>query len=326
MSTFADCQFRKGGMLEPSAKTRRLDSHEDLIERYLAKLALSDNPRLADLVRAMRGALLSREERVHSILCMEVAGAFGLDPAEVLPAAAAIESVHTLTSIHADLPALNGGEHQRAGRACHEEFGEATAILAGDGFLGTSLALVTNEQKGTPQQLLGVVRELARSAGVGGAIGGQALKTSYAGRTVDHRTLDVMQEHSTGALFEASAIIGAILADATPQEREAIARYARRLGLCFRIVADILLLSPIPDDPTTRPIEAPGAPDGAGRTDATFPALYGLRGARLLADKSLGGAVRALEGIDADTAGLEELAFGVRRGEYSAGATMRIRP
>lgn len=321
MATCADRQYQRRGTLEPKAKPVRLASHEELLEGYLANVAFSDNPRLAELVRAMRRALLSKRVGVHSILCLEVAEVFGLRPRDVLPAAAAIEFVHTLSAIHADLPALGGDERLRGGRACHEEFGEATAILAGDGFLGTSLGFITREQRGTPGQLLAVVRELARSAGIAGTIGGQALEATYAGRTVDPETLDVIHAHKTGALFEASALIGAILAGATSGERQTIAGYARHLGICFRIVEDVVL-SRTSSDLAPRTIERA---DDAGRGAVTFPAVYGLRGALHLADESLGGALGALDGIDRDTAGLAELAFGVRRGEYSAGARMRAR-
>lgn len=307
MSTCADRQYREGSVLDPRIRTCRLDSHEDLVEGYLAGLVFSDDPRLADLVGAMRRSLLSKEERLHSTLCLEVARVFGLDPADVLPAAAAIEFVQTLSSIHADLPALNGCGRRDGRSPCHEQFGEATAILAGDGFLGTSLALVTTQQKGTPGQLIDVVRQLARSAGVAGMVGGQALEASYAGRAVDRETLGVMHDHGTGAPFEASGLIGAILAGATSEEREAVAGYARLLGLCFRIVADIRAA------PAVEASEA-GTTREAVRRPATFEAVYGLAGARLLADEALEGALGMLSGIDHDTEGLAELAYGVRRG------------
>jgi geranylgeranyl diphosphate synthase type II len=159
-------------------------------------VVFSDDPRLADLVEAMRRSLLQKAERLRSTLCLEVACVFGLDPEDVLPAAAAIEFVHTLCSIHADLPALGGRMDGRS--PCHEQFGEATAILAGDGFLGTFLALVTSRQKGTPEQLVGVVRQLARSAGVAGMVGGQALEVGYAGCAVDRETRGVMHDHGSG--------------------------------------------------------------------------------------------------------------------------------
>jgi geranylgeranyl diphosphate synthase type II len=266
-------------MLE--ARTCRLDSHEDLVEGYLADLVFSDDSRLARLVGVMRRSLLQKEERLHATLCLEVACVFGLDPTSVLPSAAAIELVHTLSCIHADLPALSGC--RRGVFPCHGRFAEATAILAGDGFLGASLALVTTRQKGTPEQLVGVVRELARSAGVSGIIGGQALEASYAGRAIDRETLGVIHDHRTAAPFEASGLIGAILAGATSGEREAVAGYARLLGLCFRIVADL----------RSRTAPAEETPEAstfceAGCKTATFEAVYGLPRARLLADEAFG--------------------------------------
>lgn len=315
MSTCADRSYLEAGVSGPLARTRIPDSHANLVEGYLARLIFSDDPRLAGLVGAMRRSLLCRSDRPHATLCLEVARAFGLDPADVLPAAAAIEFVQALSSVHAELPVMGGRYRGDGGPPCHEHFGEATAILAGDGFLGTALALVTTRQKGTPGQLVEVVRQLARSAGVAGMVGGQALEVRYAGRAVDRETLDVMRHHGTRAPFEASGLIGAILAGATSREREAIASYARLLGLCFRIVADLRCRP----SPTT---EAPKASASrkAGRTTATFEAVYGLPKSQLLANEAFEGALGVLAEIDRDTEGLAELARGVRRGEYAAGA------
>lgn len=305
---------RVGSRSGPAADAGGPGAYEDLLQDYLANLELSDNPRLADLVGAMRGALLAKGQRVHAALCIEVAGVFGLRPADVLPAAAAIESVHTLLWIHDGLPALADGEPQRRAFACHEEYGEATAILAGDGFLGTSLALMTTEQKGTPEQIVGAIRELARSAGVNGMIGGRVLEAGYAGRAVDAQTSGAIHDRAAGALFEASALIGATLAGALPKEREAVAGYARRLALCFRVVDEAL-----------RTVGASTSPADGRHERATFPAVQGLRGARLLADDSLREALEALDGIEGDTAGLAELARRVRRGEFCARASGRVR-
>jgi hypothetical protein len=123
LPTFADRHSRDRGTLELSAKASRLSVHKDLIEKYLANFVFSDNPRLADLVRAMRRALLLKQERGHSILCMEVDGVFGLDPTDLLPAA--IEFVHTLSSNHFNLPALRTGRRETV--VSHEEFGEASS-------------------------------------------------------------------------------------------------------------------------------------------------------------------------------------------------------
>ncbi len=279
-----------------------------LLEKYLTSLTFSDDPRLSDLVGAMHYSLLSGDKRLRPVLCMEVANTFGLDPAEVLPSAAAIEFIHTFSLIHADLPALREDGYRLGTPACHEKFGEDIAILAGDGFFGESLNLITVYQRGTPEQLSEVVRELARSAGVSGIVGGMVLKKSCAGRAPEHERVKAMHDYGTGVPIEASARIGAILADATAEEREAISEYARQFGLCFQTTDEVLSTTLA----TGGPDKNPGG--DAERGKAAFVRVYGLSGTRRLAEESYEGALEALKQIDRDTAGLAELARFVRYG------------
>ncbi len=285
----------------------KLVRHKVLVEEYLAELTFSGNPRFAELVKAMRYAFLARGTRIRPVLCMEVAGTFGLAPVRVLPSAAAIELIHTVSSIHSTLPAVDNEELRRMRPPCHEKFGEATAILAGDGFFGESLALVTGHQTGTPEQIIGVVRELASSAGVHGMIGGQVLHITCARYGADPDTLDVMQKYKAEALIGASARIGAILASASPEEQEAISEYARDIGLCLQITEDLLKATP-----TT---EGPGKDaTSVGQRAAPFVEVYGPLGARRLAREALERALETLRRVPGDTGGLAALAFSVRDG------------
>ena len=282
--------------------TGTLLSHKTLVEEYLMNLALSDDPRLAGLVGAMRYSLLAGGKRVRPTLCMEVARSFGLNPAEVLPSAAAIELIHTFSLIHDDLPAMDDDDLRRGMPTCHKKFGEAIAILAGDAFFGESLTLITVYQKGTPERILGVVRELAESTGVNGMVGGQALDMSSTKQNTSPETLNMMHAYKTGALVKASARIGAILAGATLEEQEAVSEYARQLGLCFQIVDDLLNATS-----TTEELGKSAGSD-AEQGKATFVQVYGLSEARRLAGGSLERALEALEKTKGDTAGLAELA------------------
>ena len=210
-----------------------LHDYKALVEEYLFGLGFSDNPRLAGLIEAMRCSFLGKSDRVRPVLCMEVAGTFGLDPAEVLPSATAIELIHTLSRIHGDLPAISD-DPGSDDPAAYMEFGEATAILAGDAFFGEALALITNHQKGSPGQLLKVVRELATSTGANGMVGGQTLDLGQREGAMDPETLYALHGYKTGSLIEASARIGAILAGASIEDQEAVSRYAAYFGLCQR--------------------------------------------------------------------------------------------
>ena len=307
MASFTDSfQNQKSGSLGSLTGIGALSAHRALIEKYLAALAFSDDPQFASLVGAMRYALLGGGKRVRPTLCMEVARSFGLNPAEVLPSAAAIELIHTFSLIHDDLPAMDDDGFRRGRPTCHKKFGEAMAILAGDAFFGESLTLITVHQKGTPQQILEVVRELAESTGVNGMAGGQALDINFTKLDITPETLSLMHAYKTGALIRASARIGAILAGATPEEQEAISEYARRLGLCFQIVDDLLNATS-----TTEELGKSAGSD-AERGKATFVRVYGLSEARRLAEEALERALEALERIQGDTAGLAGLACFVR--------------
>jgi geranylgeranyl diphosphate synthase type II len=223
---------------------------------------------------------------------MEVAECFGLGPAEVLPSAAAIELIHTISLVHDGLPALDGAPAREA-PACHEGFGEATAILAGDAFFGESLALVTARQSGTSEQLIEVVRELAVSTGVDGMVGNQALRIGCGG---GFGAPGAARCHEVRTLVGASARIGAILAGATPDEEEAASEYARCLELYLRA--------------------SEGVANAASRKAAPFvdASARGSPGAWHGVGKALERALEALGRTQGDPSGLAELARFVRRG------------
>lgn len=214
------------------------------------------------------------------MLCMEVARTFGLDPKEVLPSAAAIELVHTLSLVHGGLPAMENGRLRRSRSAAHLKFEEATAILAGDAFFGESLSLITNHQKGSAEQLLAVVRELATSTGVNGMVGGQALDTNYRTGSMAAETHYEARGYETEALFGASARIGAILAGANADEQRTVSRYALLLGLGRQLSEEIL-----------------NARDERDESDV-----------RQRADQALEEAIQELETLGVDPTGLEKLA------------------
>lgn len=294
MTSFAS-QARNRQVSEDASQGKPgvLTYHKVLVEEYLEGLVFSAEPRLAGLVEAMRYSYLAGGMRLRPVLCMETARGFGRDPVEVLPSAAAIELIHTLALVHKDLPPVKGADVRYGRTATHREFGEATAILAGDAFFGEALALITLRQKGTEELVLEVVRVLATSTGAAGMVGGQSLEVSHDGRAMDAETLFAVYGYETGALIGASARAGAILAGASPREQEAVSNYAFQLGLCLRIVDDIL--------------EATGGRERheVRNGKASFVEVHGLAGARRLANQSMDESLGSLEKVAADT---EELA------------------
>lgn len=302
-----DFQTRK---TRPSGLSEGPEAHPPpkvFIENYLQNLSFSEDLRLERLVGAMRSSLLTGGERLRPALCLEVARSFGADPVEVLPSAAAIELIHTAFLVHDGLPVVDGGGPDTL--HCHEKFDDATAILAGDAFLSESVNLVALHQRGTPEQLLEVVGELARSTGVCGTAGGRVLDDHLA-RAEEEPDLDALRalhKYKTSAFIEAAARIGAILAGASAGEKEIVSEYARQLGFCWQVTYEI-------SNEVSKAAPADEDEEPAGGNGNTFVRLHGLSGAQQLADEALAKALEALEGLSGDTRGLAEMARSVRSG------------
>ena len=289
----------------------RWEQHRRAFEKYLGGLRFTEEPRLEGLEKAMRYSMLAGGKRVRPTLCMEVAWVCGAQPFHVLPSAAAIELIHTYSLIHDDLPAMDDDDFRRGRPTAHKQFGEATAILAGDAFFGEALTLITVHQEGSCEQVLEVVRELADSTGVNGMVGGQIMDMDQTGigTEVDLETLYMIHKYKTGALIKSSARIGAILAGAGEDEQAAVSEYASELGLCFQIVDDVLNAT------STRDTLGKSAGSDAEQGKATFVGAYGLEGARREADKVVERALAALGRLGGDTSGLRDLAYFVRNRE-----------
>ena len=301
---------RFGGARDTSHNTPRgrWEEHRARFEAYLEGLVFSEELRLAGLVEAMRYSMLGGGKRVRPTLCMEVADVFGAEPGLVLPSAAAIELIHTYSLVHDDLPAMDDDEYRRGRPTTHRKYGEAMAILTGDAFFGEALTLITVHQEGSCEQVLEVVRELARSTGVNGMVGGQVIDMDQTGvgEEADPETLHMIHAYKTGALIKSSARIGATLAGTTEDEQASISEYATELGLCFQIVDDLLNAT------STREALGKSAGSDAEQGKATFVGVYGLSGAEREADKAAEKALSALASIDGDTSGLQELVLFVR--------------
>ncbi len=289
----------------------RWEEHRRAFEKYLHGLRFTDEPRLEGLEEAMRYSMLAGGKRVRPTLCMETTWIFGEDPSHVLPSAAAIELIHTYSLIHDDLPAMDDDDFRRGRLTAHKKFGEAMAILAGDAFFGEALTLITVHQRGTSEQVLEVVRELADSTGVNGMVGGQVMDMDQTGVGLgtDPETLYMIHRYKTGALIKSAARIGAILAGATGEEQAAVSEYASEVGLCFQIVDDVLNAT------STREELGKSAGSDAEQGKATFVEVFGLEGAKREADEAAGRAMAALSRVEGETSGLRELAYFVRHRE-----------
>lgn len=254
---------------------------------------------------AMRYSVFAGGKRLRPVLTMAAAEAAGGEPARVLPAACAIELIHTYSLIHDDLPAMDNDDFRRGKPTSHRVFGEAIAILAGDALLTLAFELMAKNFPDDPAdsaRVLRVVAEIAGAAGTRGMIGGQVADILFADQEIDPATLEYIHRHKTGALYRAAVRSGAILAGAGDDVLRSLTEYAEYLGLAFQIKDDIL---DVEGDQARL-----GKPVGSDKRNkkATYTGLFGLDRAKEKARQAVAAAVRALENFDRRADFLRELA------------------
>ncbi len=265
----------------------------ELVDAYLEGLEFGDDDATAGLSGAMRYSLLAGGKRVRPVLCLATARSFGQEPSHVLPAAAAIELVHTYSLIHDDLPAMDDDDLRRGRPTSHVKFGEDVAILAGDGLFAEAINLFLSEQTAEPANLVAALRCLAAATGVGGMVGGQYI--DVAASVEDADALRKLHGLKTGRLIAASVLVPLHLAGVSDEDAEPYRAFADELGVLFQIVDDIL-------DVTGSDAEL-GKPQGSDERHGklTYVSLFGLEEARGLAAESHRKARGALESIDGNT-------------------------
>jgi geranylgeranyl diphosphate synthase type II len=176
------------------------------------------------------------------VLSLATARALGIEPETVLPAAAAIELIHTYSLIHDDLPAMDDDDLRRGMPTSHVKFGENVAILAGDGLFAEAIRIFCERQQGPGDRVLGALRELTTATGVGGMVGGQFFEAASTGgaSAPDPERLREMHSLKTGRLIAASVGVVLVLADLREPDTIAYRRFGDELGVLFQIVDDIL--------------------------------------------------------------------------------------
>ena len=192
---------------------------------------------------AMRYSVFAGGKRLRPILVIAGAEAVGGRMADVMPTACCFELIHTYSLIHDDLPAMDDDDFRRGRPTSHKAFGEAVAILAGDGLLTHALGLVAVNAslgKAPLEAFPRVLAEITEAAGTAGMIGGQVVDIQSEGKTVSAETLEYIHSHKTGALIRAAVRVGAILGAGGEREVAALTAYGERIGLAFQIVDDVL--------------------------------------------------------------------------------------
>ena len=252
--------------------------------------------------RAMRYSVFAGGKRLRPILCLESARIFSDSPRGVHPVACALEFIHTYSLIHDDLPALDNDDLRRGRPTCHKQFGEAMAILAGDGLLTRAFEVLSLAELPADRRAA-VVREIATAAGtVNGMVGGQVADLEAEGRPIDPQMLEYIHRSKTAALIRASVVSGAIAGGAAGEDVERLRRFGESIGLAFQVVDDIL------DVEESSATLGKTAGKDQSQKKATYPALYGLEKSRATANALLERANAELIPFAARARRLRELA------------------
>ncbi|MDO9228729.1 MAG: polyprenyl synthetase family protein [Syntrophales bacterium] len=257
------------------------------------------------IVQAIRYSLLAGGKRIRPILCLAAAEAIGGDAKAVLPAACALEMIHTYSLIHDDLPAMDNDDYRRGRPTSHKVFGEGIAILAGDALLTEAFRLLTNREgmpDMPPDRLLDVACDIAEAAGHRGMVGGQVQDIRAEGEDVGLETLYAIHRRKTGALLRVSIRAGAILAGAGEEALAGLSDYGGKIGLAFQIADDILNVE---GDPL---LLGKGTGSDAARRKVTFPALMGIEASRARAAELVMEAISSLSSFDDGAAPLRAIA------------------
>jgi geranylgeranyl diphosphate synthase type II len=279
-------------------------SRRALIDRFLAELRpVAPAPLVAPLQRALGSA----GKRVRGVLTIAAGEAAGAKPDRLVRAGAAMEMIHASSLILDDLPAMDDALLRRGAPTLHREFGEDLAILAAVALLNHAYGLVAEAHaECSPRRwpMQQVVQRVVDAVGWDGTIGGEAVDLHSEGSKLDFDTLEFIHSRKTGALFVASAAVGAMLANIHPAPLQRIEVFAKNLGLAFQITDDIL-------DVTSTP-ETLGKDTGKDEQRLTFVKLAGVDGARKLSEELVDTSLASLDPLGAAARPLRDLALAVR--------------
>jgi len=279
-----------------TSHTQKTDTAADLaawaagFETTLAAMTTPDPDVPPSLAEAMRYAVQGGGKRVRAYITTRICELCGGTAADAAPAAVAIECVHAFSLVHDDLPAMDDDDLRRGRPTCHKAFGEAMAILAGDGLLALAFEIVTERIPDAPTARAAVL-ELARGTGWAGMVGGQVRDIEGEGEPVEIERVEAIHRYKTARLLESAARLGAICAKGDDVQIESAARFGDALGRAFQIADD--LLDVIGDAAVVGKAVAKDAEVGK----QTYPAAVGVAQSRHAADKAARRAIEALAGF-----------------------------
>lgn len=283
----------------PEELANRTQWTEGVVKSFLPE----ESGNQKEIMEAMNYSVMAGGKRLRPMLMNETYRMFGGTGRVIQPLMAAIEMVHTYSLVHDDLPAMDNDQYRRGKLTTHAKYGHAMGVLAGDGLLNYAFetAMTAFDCGEDAERVAKALKILGRKAGIYGMIGGQVVDVQSTGKAVDQETLDFIYELKTGALLEASMMVGAVLAGATEEEVVAIEQIASDVGLAFQIRDDIL------DETST--LEKLGKPIHSDERNekTTYVTLKGLEQATKDVEEISARALKRLEELPHENEFLTEL-------------------
>ncbi len=282
-----------------------LKEKKALVDEALGRFLPESDEYSADVVKAMRYSLFAGGKRLRPILCIAGAEAVGGDAQSVLPVACALEMIHTYSLIHDDLPVIDNDDLRRGKPTNHRVFGEAMALLAGDGLLTKAFHLMAHKDpknRVKPSVSLKVIGLIATAAGYEGMVGGQVVDIQSEGKEGDSSIVEFIHTRKTGALIAASVSSGAILGGAEKDQLKALTSYGKDIGLAFQVADDILNV-----EGSSREMgKSVGSDVRQGKI--TFPAVFGLERSKEIQKTLVDRALEALKSFEERAGPLRQIA------------------
>ena len=286
----------------------RVNNEEILLNEYMPK----EEGYQKTIFEAMNYSLSAGGKRLRPILTLEACKLVGGNEKDAIPFAAAIEMIHTYSLIHDDLPALDNDDLRRGRKTNHKVYGEAMAILAGDGLLNYAYEIMLKEsiRKDDSNKYLKAINEIAKASGIYGMIGGQVVDIESEGKSISMDKLDFIHMNKTAAIIIGCMRAGAIIGGASEIQLENITKYAKNIGLSFQIVDDILDV--VGDEAKL------GKKVGSDidNEKSTYPSLIGLDKSKEIAKNLIEEAKLSISNIDKDSEFLNSLADYIVDREY----------
>jgi len=259
------------------------------VDAHLEQLLPGESVQPSSIHRAMRYSVFAGGKRIRPILCLETARIFQTETAPALYPGCAIEFIHTYSLIHDDLPALDNDDLRRGKPTSHKQFGEATAILAGDALLTLAFETIAAAPV-LAERRVAMVTEIASAAGtIKGMVGGQVADLENEGKKVGPADLEYIHQSKTAALIRASVTSGALCAGASKEDVARLRRFGENIGWAFQVTDDIL------DVEESSAALGKTAGKDIAQQKATYPAVFGLERSHEIAEELSAKAIAELQ-------------------------------